>query len=112
MYRSKAYRYPNELLILAVTIILVLTVIVIATTVTFCLAGVFIIIMLIMALITNRSHHQSLMQQAYQVRPDNLPELFNIAAIAYWEEWQVPDESAYNSLRVIVLPKSVPPKRC
>ena len=83
MVRSTAYRYPNEVLILAVTIILVLTVIIIATTVTFCLAGVFIIIMLIMALITNRSHHQSLMQQAYQVRADNLPELFNVAALAH-----------------------------
>jgi Zn-dependent protease with chaperone function len=83
MYRSTAYRYPNEVLILVVTVILVLTVIIIAATATFCVAGIFIIIMLVMALITNRSHHQSLMQQAYQVRADNLPELHNVAAIAH-----------------------------
>jgi Zn-dependent protease with chaperone function len=83
MYRSTAYRYPNEVLILVVTVILVLTVIIIAATATFCVAGIFIIIMLVMALITNRSHNQSLMQQAYQVRADNLPELHNVAAIAH-----------------------------
>jgi len=83
MYRSTAYRYPNETLILAVTIILVLLVVLIAATATFCVAGIIIIAMLVMAVLANRSHHQALMRQAYQVRSDNLPELYAVAATAH-----------------------------
>ena len=79
MFRTTDYRYPNETLILVGTILLVLLVIIITTTATFCLAGIFIIVMLGMALFANRSHHKTLMQTAYPVRSDNAPGLANVA---------------------------------
>ncbi len=83
MYRTTAYRYPNESLILALTIFLVLAVIIISATATFCLSGLFIIVILAMAIYTNRSHHQALMRQAYPVRPDNAPNLAKIATVCH-----------------------------
>lgn len=79
MYRSTAYRYPNESLILVLTILLLLAVIIITATATFCISGVFILIMMAFAYFINRSHHQTLMQHAYAIRPDNAPELSRIS---------------------------------
>ena len=82
MFKSTRYRYPNETLVLVITLVIVGVVIIIATIGTFCLAGLFLLIMLALIIFTNRSHHQSLMRQAYQVRSDNLPELANVASVA------------------------------
>lgn len=80
MFRSTDYRYDSEILILAATIVLVFIVIAVSAAVTACLSAAFFIVMLLVAVYANRSHHQSLMQKAYQVRPDNAPQLASISA--------------------------------
>lgn len=81
MFKSTAYRYENEVLILVVTIILVVCVIVLSAAVTACLSALFFFGMIVLAIFGNSSHHQSLLQQAYQVRPDNAPGLFQVAKV-------------------------------
>lgn len=83
MFRSTAYRYPNELLILILTIAILLVILAIATVATFCLTGLIILGMLAFAIYSNYAHHQSLMQQAYTVRPDNAPSLAKVATVSH-----------------------------
>lgn len=75
MFRSRRYRYDNEHLILALTILLVLAVIILTSTATFCLSGIFILAMFIISALVIRSHHQSLMQQTLHVNQVNTPQL-------------------------------------
>ena len=75
MFRSRAYRYDNEQVVLVLTILLVLAVIVLISTVTFCLSGVFILAMLLLSDLMIRSHHQSLMRSAHRVDRNRTPEL-------------------------------------
>ena len=75
MFRSRAYRYDNEQVVLVLTILLVLAVIVLISTVTFCLSGVFILAMLLLSALMIRSHHQSLMRSAHRVDRNHTPEL-------------------------------------
>lgn len=82
MFKTTSYRYPNEILILAVTLILVGIVFVVAAVATFCLVGLFVLVILGIAIYSNYVHHQTLMRQAYQVRMDNLPELASVATTA------------------------------
>lgn len=80
MFRSRAYRYPNEHVVLTLTILLVLFVIAITSTVTFCLSGVFILVMFLLSALLVRSHHQSLMRSAFRVDQTSKPELAHLAA--------------------------------
>lgn len=69
------YRYPNELIILYLTLFLVLLVIAITSTATFCGSALFIFLAVGYAYVLNRSHHQSLIENAMPVTPNTLPEL-------------------------------------
>lgn len=75
MFRSRRYRYDNEQVVLFLTILLVLAVIVLTSTVTFCLSGVFILVMFILSGLMVRSHHQSLMRSAFAVDEVSSPGL-------------------------------------
>lgn len=79
MFRSRAYRYSNEHLVLSLTIILVLFVILLISTVTFCLSGVFILGMFVLSAVLIRSHHDSLMRSAFRVEPTQTPDLASLA---------------------------------
>jgi Zn-dependent protease with chaperone function len=70
-----AYRYPNEQLILAVTVLLVLAVIVVTATATFCTGALFVGLMLALAYAANRSHHDDLIRSAQRVTPAEMPNL-------------------------------------
>ncbi len=80
MFRSRAYRYPNEHVVLFLTILLVLFVILLMSTVTFCLSGVFILGMFVLSALLIRSHHDSLMRSAFRVDPNRTPDLAHLAA--------------------------------
>lgn len=80
MFRSRAYRYGNEHVVLFLTILLVLFVIILTSTVTFCLSGVFILGLFVLSALLIRSHHQSLMRNAFRLDPARTPELAHLAA--------------------------------
>jgi Zn-dependent protease with chaperone function len=80
MYRSRAYRYDNEGVVLVLTVLLVLAVIILTSTVTFCLSGVFIVAMFLLSALLIRSHHQSLMRSAHRVDQHRTPELASLVA--------------------------------
>ncbi|HSF81821.1 MAG TPA: M48 family metallopeptidase [Anaerolineales bacterium] len=77
-YNTSAYRYPNELLILALTILLVTLVIAFTATATLCTSVVFIAAILLLAYSASRSRHQTLMQQAAQVNSTSAPALHQL----------------------------------
>ena len=74
-FSTTAYRYPNERLILAITIILVLLVIALTATATVCLSVVFVIGALLLSYQFSRSHTRRLMALGTAVTPSNAPEL-------------------------------------
>lgn len=78
MFRSRAYRYDNEQVVLILTILLVLAVIILASTVTFCLSGVFIVAMFVISAMLIRAHHQSLMGDAFRVERTQTPDLASL----------------------------------
>jgi len=80
MFKSRAYRYDNEQIVLILTLMLVLVVIVLTSTVTFCLSGAFIVAMFVLSALMIRSHHQSLMNSAYRVDQNQTPELAGLVA--------------------------------
>lgn len=75
MFRSRTYRVDNEQVVLALTVLLVLGVIVVISTVTFCVSGIFIILMFVLSAVMIHSHHQSLMRDAYHVKDLSSPKL-------------------------------------
>jgi Zn-dependent protease with chaperone function len=72
-YKTNAYRYPNESIILWVTVLLVMLVIAISATATLCLSVVFIVGMLLFSYSFARSQHLALMTHARQVTPAGAP---------------------------------------
>jgi Zn-dependent protease with chaperone function len=70
-----SYRYPNETLILALTLTLVFAVIAITAAVTFCSSFLFVLLMLVISYLMNRSHHNALIQEAQPVTVQTAPEL-------------------------------------
>ena len=70
-----SYRYPNERLILALTVILVLAVIAVTATATLCGSAIFVALMLVVAFALNRVHHDDLLKSAQAVTPESLPGL-------------------------------------
>ncbi len=75
MYRTRAYRYENEQVVLILTLLVVLGVIVLTSTATFCLSGVFILAMFLISALLIRSHHRALMERAVRVDQARTPEL-------------------------------------
>jgi len=80
VYKTTAYRYPRERLILALTLFLVLLVIAVTATATVCLSAVFVLGMVAIAYALNRSHHQALLEQAWPVTPQHMPNLAPLVA--------------------------------
>ncbi len=78
-YNTTAYRYANERLILALTLLLVFFVIALTATATICLSFVFVVAMVALSYALNRSHHKTLMERARQVTPQDMPVLAALA---------------------------------
>jgi Zn-dependent protease with chaperone function len=70
-----SYRYPNERIILALTLFLVFAVIVVTAVATFCGSALFVFVMLVISYLLTRSHHKSLIENAYPVTIHTEPEL-------------------------------------
>jgi Zn-dependent protease with chaperone function len=73
--RTTAYRYPNEQLILALTLLLVFAVIALTITATVCASLVFFIGFVALSFYLGRSHHQALVQSAKRITPSSAPGL-------------------------------------
>jgi len=74
-----SYRYPNEHIILALTLLLVLSVIALTAVATLCGSLLFVVIMLVVSFVMNRGHHDELIQSAYPVTSQTEPELDHLA---------------------------------
>jgi Zn-dependent protease with chaperone function len=70
-----SYRYHNETLILALTLFLVFAVIAVTAAATFCGSFLFVLVMLVISFLLNRSHHNELIQDAQPVTVQTTPEL-------------------------------------
>ncbi|MGE5222824.1 MAG: M48 family metallopeptidase [Omnitrophica WOR_2 bacterium] len=79
VYNTTAYRYPNERLILAATVILVFLVIAFTAVATVCLSVVAILTALLFSYGFSRSQHNALIQQTQAVTPQNSPVLVALA---------------------------------
>lgn len=66
-YNTTAYRYPNEGLILFITISLVLGIIIFTATATLCLSVLVVLLVVVLAYFSNRSHHNALIRNATRV---------------------------------------------
>jgi Zn-dependent protease with chaperone function len=78
MNSPRRYRYDNELLVLALTIIVVGGVIVATSVVTFCASGIFIVGMFVLSALMIRSHHQSLIRSAITVDDIGTPVVYQV----------------------------------
>ena len=70
-----SYRYPNERLILALTLVAVFLVIAVTATATLCGSALFVLAMLALGYALNRRHHAALMKVARPVTAQTLPRL-------------------------------------
>jgi Zn-dependent protease with chaperone function len=70
-----SYRYPNETLVLGLTLLLVGLVIAITALATVCASVVFVLLAIVWAYISSRSHHQNLVRAAYPVTENSAPGL-------------------------------------
>lgn len=77
--RTTAYRYPNEHLILFLTLGLVFGVVALTVAATVCLSFFFVIAFLALSYYMGRSHHQQLMRSAQRVTPETMPGLAQAA---------------------------------
>src|ERR1035437_1222422 len=73
-----SYRYPNEYIILAITLFLVFGVIAVTAVATLCGSVLFVLVMLAISILLNRSHHNELIQMAHPVTPQTEPALSNL----------------------------------
>ena len=78
--KTTAYRYPNEGLILFITLSLVLGVIVFTALATVCASGLFILAFIFLSYYLGRSHHQNLLAHAQRVTEQTMPELAELVA--------------------------------
>ncbi|PWB55089.1 MAG: hypothetical protein C3F13_05045 [Anaerolineales bacterium] len=74
-FSTTAYRYPNEHLILALTILVVLGVIAFTAAATVCGSAIFIPIVVIIGYLSSRQNHHALLAQSTQVTPQSAPEV-------------------------------------
>jgi Zn-dependent protease with chaperone function len=72
------YRYPNEQAILALTLFLVFAVIAVTAVATLCGSALFVIAMLVISYLLNRSHHNALIERAQPVTSQTAPELASL----------------------------------
>ncbi len=73
-----SYRYPNERIILALTLFLVFAVIAVTAVATFCGSILFVLAMLVISYLLNRAHHNSLIEKAHPVTRRSEPDLANL----------------------------------
>jgi Zn-dependent protease with chaperone function len=73
--KMTSYRYPNEQIILVLTLFLVFTVIAVTAVATLCGSALFVLVMLVISYFLNRSHHNDLIARATPVTPQTGPEL-------------------------------------
>ena len=73
-----SYRYPNEQIILALTLFLVFAVIAVTAVATVCGSVLFVLVMLVISYLLNRSHHNELIKKAYPITPQSEPELASL----------------------------------
>ncbi len=73
-----AYRYPNERIILVLTVFLVFAVIALTAVATLCGSALFVLAMLVISYLFTRSHHQNLIEKAYPVTFETQPGLANL----------------------------------
>jgi Zn-dependent protease with chaperone function len=73
-----SYRYPNERLVLLLTLFLVFAVIAVTAVATLCGSVLFVLVMLVFSYLLNRSHHNNLISQAHRVTPQEDPRLSNL----------------------------------
>jgi Zn-dependent protease with chaperone function len=73
-----SYRYPNEQIILALTLCLVCAVIAVTAVATLCGSALFVLAMLVISYLLNRAHHDDLIEKAYPVTSQTEPELANL----------------------------------
>jgi Zn-dependent protease with chaperone function len=76
---TSAYRYPNEQLTLALTVLIVLGVIAISATITLCMGALFFLIIIGSSYFSIRSHHQALLTAAQPVTYHSTPRLAELA---------------------------------
>jgi Zn-dependent protease with chaperone function len=77
-FSTTEYRYPDETLILAVTIVVVLLVIALTAAATVCTSAIFVPLVMILSYFSNRSRHQGLLVQAQQVTAKSAPEMMKL----------------------------------
>jgi Zn-dependent protease with chaperone function len=77
-YSTSDYRYPNEQLILAVTILIVLGVIAFTAAATVCASAVFVPAVVVFGYFASRSNHQALLAQAQRVTAQTAPEMMSL----------------------------------
>lgn len=75
VYSTSAYRYPNERLILLLTLLLVFAVIVVTATATLCGSLIFVIGIIALSYQMTRNLHRQLLQSAFQVSTESSPGL-------------------------------------
>jgi Zn-dependent protease with chaperone function len=77
-FSTTQYRYPDEYLILAGTIVVVLLVIALTAAATVCTSAIFVPLVVILGYFTSRSRHQALLERAQRVTAQSLPELMKL----------------------------------
>ena len=75
-----SYRYPNERIILALTLLLVFAVIAVTAVATLCGSGLFVLGMLLISYMLNRSQHNRLIENAHPITPQTEPALARLVS--------------------------------
>jgi len=73
-----SYRYPNERIILALTMFLVFAVIAVTAVATFCGSALFVAAMVALSYFRTRSHHKNLIESAYPITTKTEPEFTDL----------------------------------
>ncbi len=73
-----SYRYPNETMVLGLTLLLVGLVIAITAVATVCTSVIFVLLAVLWAYFSSRSHHQNLVRAAYPVTDSGTPGLMRL----------------------------------
>lgn len=81
-FNANTYRYPNEHIILGITVALVFLVTLITATATVCLSFVFVIGVLIFGFIFSRSQHRALLSNARLISSESTPEVMQLVSQA------------------------------
>jgi Zn-dependent protease with chaperone function len=77
-YSTTDYRYPNEHLILAATVIVVLGVIAFTAAAIVCASALFVLLVLTIGYFASRNQHQALLAQAQRVTVEASPEMMSL----------------------------------